>query len=356
LADADVLSIGQTSFTDVAYNVIGDATTGADGTLLNSDDDLYIEGALEVDGQVRLNNLTYTFPSAQTANYVLSTDGTGTLSWSSLAANPDNYWRQTSGSLYPANTTVDLLVGATATASAKFAVINVNSGTPTASVSAGASSAGAAYLTAAGNLQTTQLQTLTLGGATTGEVFIQPNADTGDYFRFQSDATNLTLSTTDGSNLTITPAGTLNLNSTGDMTLDSSTDIVLDADGADVILKDAATTFATFTNSTTDLTLDIAGGDLILADADVLSIGQTSFTDVAYNVIGDATTGADGTLLNSDDDLYIEGALEVDGQVRLNNLTYTFPSAQTANYVLSTDGSGTLSWSSLAANPDNYWR
>jgi len=87
------------------------------------------------------------------------------------------------------------------------------SGTPTASLSAGTT--GGAYLTAQGNLQTTALQTLTLGGATTGEVFIQPNADTGDYFRFQSDATNLTLSTTDGSNLTLTPAGTLTLNSTG---------------------------------------------------------------------------------------------------------------------------------------------
>jgi hypothetical protein len=98
------------------------------------------------------------------------------------------------------------------------------------------------------------------------------------------------------------------------MTLDSSTDIILDADGADIFFKDATTTFATFTNSSTDLTLDIAGGDLIFADGDVFSVGQTSYTDVAYNVIGDTVSGADASL-DSDDDLFIEGNLQVLGNI-----------------------------------------
>src|SRR5207245_8624300 len=54
-----------------------------------------------------------------------------------------------------------LLVGSTASSSAKFAVLNVSSGTPTASVSAG--TAGAASLTATGVLATTAKQTLSLG-------------------------------------------------------------------------------------------------------------------------------------------------------------------------------------------------
>src|SRR5581483_7684654 len=85
------------------------------------------------------------------------------------------------GVLYPTNITVDLLVGGSATNSsttifAKFAVLNVAGGTPTASVAAGV--AGAAYLTAAGNLQTTANQTLTLGGATTGGITFTPNGST----------------------------------------------------------------------------------------------------------------------------------------------------------------------------------
>ncbi|MBP7768610.1 hypothetical protein KA082_02125 [Candidatus Woesebacteria bacterium] len=46
-----------------------------------------------------------------------------------------NYWRLTSGAFSPVNDTTDLLIGNTATSSAKFAFINVNSGTPTASIS-----------------------------------------------------------------------------------------------------------------------------------------------------------------------------------------------------------------------------
>jgi hypothetical protein len=78
------------------------------------------------------------------------------------------YWRSNLGTLSPVNDTFDMLVGGNATSSAKFAVLNINSGTPTASVSAG--TAGAAYLTAAGQLATTAKQTLTLGNSTTGNV------------------------------------------------------------------------------------------------------------------------------------------------------------------------------------------
>jgi len=41
-----------------------------------------------------------------------------------------SYWTEGSGAIYPINETVDLLIGATATASAEFAFINLDSGTP----------------------------------------------------------------------------------------------------------------------------------------------------------------------------------------------------------------------------------
>ncbi|KXK07706.1 MAG: hypothetical protein UZ21_OP11001000928 [Microgenomates bacterium OLB22] len=93
------------------------------------------------------------------------------------------------------------------------------------------------------------------------------------------------------------------------LTIDAATDINLDADGADIVLKDGGTTFASFTNSTTDLTLDIVGSQLILGDTDVLNIGGV--TGLAYNAISDSGTTSHS--LASDDDLYVEGDVEVDG-------------------------------------------
>ncbi|MDP1759870.1 MAG: hypothetical protein Q8L01_00105, partial [Candidatus Woesebacteria bacterium] len=81
-------------------------------------------------------------------------------------------WRYNLGTLSPLNDTVDLLVGGNATSSAKFAVLNINTGTPTASVSAGI--AGGTYLTATGKLATTAKQTLALGDSTTtGNIILQ---------------------------------------------------------------------------------------------------------------------------------------------------------------------------------------
>ena len=70
---------------------------------------------------------------------------------------------------------MDLLIGGQTTASAKFAVLNMTgSGTPTASISAGTGITGGAFLTAAGNLATTNKQSLTLGGSTTGDISFKP--------------------------------------------------------------------------------------------------------------------------------------------------------------------------------------
>jgi len=97
----------------------------------------------------------------------------------------------------------------------------------------------------------------------------------------------------------------------------------------------------------------------------------------SYNVIGDTTTNMSHSLA-SDDDLYIEGDLEVDGSawfdasvtvagtftsasskfivdtngdiVKLKNLTYSFPSSHTANGVLTNNGSGTLTWATVGAS------
>ncbi|MBP9819915.1 phage integrase N-terminal SAM-like domain-containing protein, partial [Candidatus Woesebacteria bacterium] len=102
--------------------------------LADSDSSHYL--ALQAPATVS-SSITYTLPGTLTNGYVLSTDGSGTLSWSDPAvlAGGTNLWDTTNGALYPKNATLDLLIGGTATSSAKFAFINNNSGNPTATIS-----------------------------------------------------------------------------------------------------------------------------------------------------------------------------------------------------------------------------
>ena len=87
------------------------------------------------------------------------------------------YLQRNSGALSPTNITDDLLLGSTATSSAKFAFLNVAGGTPTASISAN-SGDNATTLSGLGVLGTTNKQTLTLGNSSTGEVILAPGGTT----------------------------------------------------------------------------------------------------------------------------------------------------------------------------------
>jgi hypothetical protein len=100
--------------------------------------------------------------------------GGATPSWGSCdAATSVNVFEQANGTARVTNTTLDLLVGGNSTASAKFAVLNVNNGTPTASVSSGLSGNGLSF-DANGNIQTANKATLTIGGTTTGNIALSP--------------------------------------------------------------------------------------------------------------------------------------------------------------------------------------
>ena len=121
-------------------------------------------------GTTQFNGQTYTWPGGgQSSGYALTTNGSGTLSWTNLGGSSTNYWAENNGALYPANLSDDFFIGGNATGSAKFAVLNVLSGTPTASVSG---TTGGAYLNASGQLATTNKQSLTLGDANTGSIVL----------------------------------------------------------------------------------------------------------------------------------------------------------------------------------------
>ncbi len=132
------------------------------------------------------------------------------------------FWSQVDGALYPTNNTVDVLIGGSATASAKFAFTGVNSGTPTASI-AGTITDVATYLTGDGTLSTTNAQDLTLGTAETGNIIL--------------NSRGLTSLTADGANLTA--SGNLNIN-------------------GDTVLGNAITDGITFTGRASSSLLPIA--------------------------------------------------------------------------------------------------
>jgi hypothetical protein len=125
---------------------------------------------LTVASTTKVTNLNADFLDGIDSTGFCQSDGTGC----SLA----QFWQRNLGTLSPTNITDDVLFGGTATTSAKFAFINnIGSGTPTASVSAGAN--GAAYFAANGTLATTAMQNLTLGNGTTGDVIINPSRNVG---------------------------------------------------------------------------------------------------------------------------------------------------------------------------------
>ena len=101
------------------------------------------------------------------------TDGGGWACAVDTSGGMANYWQQNGGTVSPYSNTLDLLVGGTSTASAKFAFMNSLTGTPTASI-AGTTTNVATYLTGNGNLATTNMAGLTLGGATTGNISLNP--------------------------------------------------------------------------------------------------------------------------------------------------------------------------------------
>ena len=159
----------------VAHSI---ADNSGDLTLTSNSSSIVLNDNVTFNGTTTLNGQTYIWPASGGSNtYVLQTNGSGTLSWVAQSGGT-TFWGQANGTLYPLNSTVDFLLGGQATSSAKFAVINLDSGTPTATI-AGTTANTTLFYDGNGNIATTNRQSLVLGNSSTydstGNILLNPN-------------------------------------------------------------------------------------------------------------------------------------------------------------------------------------
>ena len=130
----------------------------------------------------------------------------------------------------------------------------------------------------------------------------------------------------------------------GDLTLDIPGDIILDADGGDITFADGGTNILKVTNSSSDVVFQaqVDAKDIKFNQYD----GRTllDINDGGYVGIANGATGPGQLRLYEDTD---NGTNYTAFQVgtQSGDVTYTLPTADGSNgQVLSTNGSGTLSW------------
>ncbi len=149
--------------------------------------DLEVLGNVYVNtGQLRLGNFTSS-PTAigPGSLYFNTTDSkiyyyTGSL-WQEVGSGSgggESLWQILNGAISPKNSTVDFLLGGTASSSAKFKVLNINSGTPIASISGSLTNV-SLFFDGNGNISTTNRKDLILGNSSsydsTGNILLNPN-------------------------------------------------------------------------------------------------------------------------------------------------------------------------------------
>ncbi len=342
--------------------------TFASGTVLGSQtfstNSIADSGALTIasggSGNLALNTASGTVTSNATAvNF-----GSATLTVSScngcVASTGQNFWNLASGVLAPVNNTLDLLIGGQATTAAKFAVLNVNAGTPVASVSAGNN--GAAYLTADGTLSTTAKQNLVLGSSTTGGISIGTDS-TARFITIgnTTGATNTTLTAGSGninfysSSNNITSAGALTLASTITANTTNTINGVSINSGAlsgvSTLGLSGAITGATSTNTINGLIINSATQTLSshsLVDSGALTINSNGSSTLTLQSSG---TG-DIQFFSSSNKITSGGALTIAGALISSNIA-SGASVSGSNTGDQTTVSGNAGTATALQNPRN---
>lgn len=240
-------------------------------------------GAAVFGSTLKLNNLTYSFPSSQSSNQYLKTDGSGNLSWSTISLVTSL-----------AGLTTDVLV-----VTPTYGQILWYNGSSWVN-------AATTNITSLGTLTS-----LTVSGTVgvNGITYTFPAAQGANQFL-----------KTDGS-------GHLSWTTLAEtVTLDGLTDVALTSASAGQVLRYNGTSWVN--TSFPDLP---TGGSYRISGVEVLSA-----TSLGTGVVSSSLTSL-GTL----------SSLTVSGTLGVNGITYTFPASQSANQFLKTDGAGHLTWATL---------
>ena len=365
--------------TATTLNIGGAATTislGAGSGTTTVNNDLAVSGTLTSTGLITADGgatissgQDLTLASYTTNGTLLYTNGSGVVSQISAQGNANDcllsngagnapafgscslaiegliYWDQQNGAVFTKNDTVDFLLGSNATDSAKFAVIGINNprGQQTASVS------GNLVLDAQGSLQTTNNQTLTIGGDTTGNVIIDSN--TSLISLLDNTSITGTLDTTGN----ITTAGDLAVNG-GDITTTSTTANLFNTTATTLNIGGAATTLSLGNSSgTTTVNNNLAvsgtltstglitadGGLTVSPSQNFIASGSSLFSpdvtnDVTFITDADSTIVISGLQTTSGTALCLDGS---DNLVYCTGAPFGLQAAyNTGNTITTTDG------------------
>jgi hypothetical protein len=141
----------------------------------------------------------------------------------------------------------------------------------------------------------------------------------------------------------------------GDLTLDVPGDIILDADGGDIVVADGGTNILKVTNSSSDVVLQpqVDAKDIKFNQYDGRTLLEVN--DGGFVAIANGATGSGQLRIYEDTDNGTNfTAFQVGTQS--GDITYTLPTADGSNgQALTTNGSGTLSFSTVSADADNYF-
>jgi uncharacterized membrane protein len=293
------------TLTNVAYE--NQANTFTLGQTINS--------TLAVTGATTLNTVAYTWPGSDgTDGYVLSTNGGGTLSWVSNAG----------GGATELNELTDVTISSPSTGH----LLRYNGSTW---VNVTPATAGLAELT---------------GGTFTGHIGINSISYTWP----SDDGDNGEVLTTNGTGTLSWAAG-----GGGASSLNDLTDVTITASSSGEILRHNGTAYVdtlpllnhmddvNITVASTNEILQYDGSDWVdksLANAGIAQLSGATFTGNVLSSNGTQNVGASGTRFSTGYFTTLNAS-----NTTINSVAYTWPGSDgTSGQVLSTNGSGTLSW------------
>ena len=358
-------STGVPTISGGTWSVLSALTAALGGTGVN--------GSTASNGQLLIGNGSgYSLNSLTAGTGISITNGSGSITISQTGSGSSKWTEDANGTIYPNNPSLDLLIGGTSTASAKFAILNVSSGIPTASISAGVT--GATYIAANGTLQTTTNQRLTIGGNTTGDITLSPQGGNGTV----TSTGNLNLAS--GKVYQINGVSVLSDTTLGTSVVNSSlTSVGALSSGSIASGFGTIATVSTITGTTLNGTTGIntgasAGTQRIDASGNLVNItnitagGTITFSGLSTGVV---KSNGSGVLSSSAVDLAsadVTGVLPIAnggtntntlgsaGSVAYSNGTaYAFSSVGSSGQCLTSGGTGAPTWATCDGTSSSYW-